>query len=172
MPSSETHPSKVMRLFAFCVIACCVVAFDQVTKASVRSSLGAVGTSAPFIPGLIKLELVENTGAAFSMGEGGAMVFALIAALIAIAAGVYVTVEDVPWYVIVPLACVAGGGVGNMIDRLTVGYVTDFFATTFVDFPVFNVADIFVTCGIAVSLIALLANDRKRDSEGDDGGHA
>ena len=54
------------------------------------------------------------------------------------------------------VACVVGGGLGNMVDRLARGSVTDFIATAFIDFPVFNVADIAVTCGIAISLIGYL----------------
>ena len=63
------------------------------------------------------------------------------------------------WPLTVGLSCVAGGGIGNMIDRLVQGSVTDFLATTFIDFPVFNVADIFVTCGVAVCLLIVLTSD-------------
>lgn len=58
-----------------------------------------------------------------------------------------------PMGLVCSLGLVAGGGVGNLIDRIVAGEVTDFFATTFVNFPVFNVADIFVTCGVVAVLL-------------------
>ena len=60
------------------------------------------------------------------------------------------------------LGAVAGGGVGNLIDRVAAGGVTDFFATAFVDFPVFNVADIFVTCGVVLVLVLWWRWDKER----------
>ena len=57
---------------------------------------------------------------------------------------------------VVSLALVVAGGIGNCIDRLTTGYVVDFIRLTFIDFPVFNVADICVTCGVVLFLIALI----------------
>ena len=67
------------------------------------------------------------------------------------------------------LGAVAGGGVGNLIDRVIAGQVTDFFATAFIDFPVFNVADIFVTCGVILSLILAWRFDAARDGGGQTG---
>ena len=58
---------------------------------------------------------------------------------------------------------VLGGGVGNMIDRMVMGYVTDFLATTFVSFPVFNVADMFVTCGVVISFVIYTAWESRRE---------
>ena len=64
---------------------------------------------------------------------------------------------------VVSLACVAGGGVGNMLDRLLRGSVTDFLCTTFMDFPVFNVADILVTLGVIATLVLVARQDRLRE---------
>ena len=63
------------------------------------------------------------------------------------------------------LSAVSAGGVGNMIDRIASGTVTDFFATTFVSFPVFNVADILVTCGVVASLALYFAWETRRARE-------
>lgn len=136
-----------------CVLAALV---DQVTKAAVRASLVS-GKPQEFIPGVLDLSFVKNTGAAFSLGEGAGPVFIVFAAVV-LAFGIWLvwSHDGLPMPLVVSVACVCGGGVGNMIDRMIFGYVTDFFATSFIDFPVFNVADIFVTVGIAVSVILYL----------------
>lgn len=117
------------------------------------------------IPGIIDLVHVENTGAAFSIGEGAGPLFAVVALAIACGAFVFVCTQEPPLSLTVSLACVVGGGLGNMFDRIMHGSVTDFLATTFIDFPVFNVADIAVTCGIAVSFVAYLLWERSLGDE-------
>jgi len=144
------------------VIVVVVVVLDQATKAAVRHLL-AVGESVDFVPGVLDLRLVHNTGAAFSLGEGAGLFFVLVAIVVLIAGWVFVWKHpDVPFALAVTVACVAGGGVGNMIDRLFMGYVTDFFATTFVSFPVFNVADTFVTCGVIASFVIYTVWESRR----------
>ena len=63
------------------------------------------------------------------------------------------------------LGCVCGGGIGNAIDRLMAGRVTDFFATTFMEFAVFNVADVFITCGVILAFIFWCRWDAKRGAD-------
>lgn len=159
------------RLVVFWVICVLAVLVDQVTKAAVRASL-VPGQPQEFIPGVLDLSFVKNTGAAFSIGEGAGPVFIVFAAAV-LAFGIWlVWSQDVlPMSLVVSVACVCGGGVGNMIDRMIFGYVTDFFATAFMDFPVFNVADIFVTVGIAVSVILyfVLVDAPANASEDSDG---
>ena len=140
----------------FWVVCVLAVLVDQVTKAAVRASLVS-GKPQEFIPGVLDLSFVKNTGAAFSLGEGAGPVFIVFAAVV-LAFGIWLvwSHDGLPMPIVVSVACVCGGGVGNMIDRMIFGYVTDFFATSFIDFPVFNVADIFVTVGIAVSVILYL----------------
>ena len=58
-----------------------------------------------------------------------------------------------------------GGGIGNAIDRVMAGRVTDFFATTFMDFAVFNVADVFITCGVILTFILWCRWDVKREAD-------
>ena len=144
------------RLVVFWVVCVLAVLVDQVTKAAVRASLVS-GKPQEFIPGVLDLSFVKNTGAAFSLGEGAGPVFIVFAAVV-LAFGIWLvwSHDGLPMPIVVSVACVCGGGVGNMIDRMIFGYVTDFFATSFIDFPVFNVADIFVTVGIAVSVILYL----------------
>lgn len=144
------------RITLFLVMAAVAVIFDQIVKAWVRSALPKTGDTAPFIPGVLRLLHVENTGAAFSMGEGKGFFFVAIAVAIFILALLAVWKEELSVPFALALGAVAGGGIGNMIDRLVQGSVTDFFATQFMDFPVFNVADIFVTLGVICVLICLI----------------
>lgn len=144
------------RITLFLVMAAVAVILDQIVKACVRSALPKTGDAAPFIPGVLRLLHVENTGAAFSMGEGKGFFFVAIAVAIFILALLAVWKEELSVPFALALGAVAGGGIGNMIDRLIQGSVTDFFATQFMDFPVFNVADIFVTLGVICVLICLI----------------
>lgn len=168
MAGNRPHLSAPARLGTYAGAAAAVVALDQVTKALVRGSL-VPGKPVTLIPHVMDLSLVYNTGAAFSMGEGKGLLFVLVAAGIALGCAVLAWREDVvPVPLVVTLGCVAGGGVGNAIDRVVAGKVTDFFATTFMDFAVFNVADIFITCGVIIALVLWVHWDREREAAGED----
>lgn len=107
--------------------------------------------------GLVDFTLVHNMGAAFGMGQGSGIIFIAIALVITIAVIVLLAVgKHHDALGVTGLALVVAGGIGNCIDRLTTGYVVDFIRFTFIDFPVFNVADICVTCGVVLFLIALI----------------
>ncbi len=153
--------ARTKNIVGYVGLAACVVALDQVTKAWAREALAAGPT--PFIPGVLDLSLVMNTGAAFSIGSGSTWVFVVLATLICVACTIWVARDEKMG---LPLVCalgaVAGGGVGNLIDRVVAGQVTDFFATSFIDFPVFNVADIFVTCGVVLVLLLAWREDDAR----------
>ena len=155
------------RLCLFAVVAALVVAFDQAVKAWVRAAL-VPGEPVALIPGVMDLSLVYNTGAAFSLGEGAGWLFVAIAVVISVGAVVFVVREkDAPLALVATLGCVAGGGIGNAIDRVAQGSVTDFFATTFVDFAVFNVADVFITCGVVVAFLLWWRWDSRRGGDDD-----
>ena len=156
MRAREELSHKGMGIVIFWLMAITVVILDQATKVAVRHLMPLGSPHRPLIPGVIELARVENTGAAFSIGEGGSWLFVICAAVAFCVALAMVWLNDLPVPLVFSLGCVAGGGMGNMIDRLAWGSVTDFIATTFIDFPVFNVADIFVTCGVAVSLVLYL----------------
>lgn len=163
LPGESTISVRVRRLVLFALVAAAVVTLDQVSKAAVRAALSP-GESVTLIPGVMDLSLIYNTGAAFSLGEGAGMLFAAIAAAMC-AGGVYVAWRraDVPLSLLLTVATVVGGGIGNAIDRVTLGAVTDFFKTTFMNFAIFNVADIFVTCGVPIALILWWRWDAARE---------
>lgn len=158
-----TSPARVWRLALFALVAAAVVALDQLSKVAARSAL-VPGEPVTLVPGVMDLSLVYNTGAAFSLGEGGGPLFVVLAAAILVA-GLVVAWRraDVPLPLLLAVAAVAGGGVGNAIDRVALGAVTDFFKTTFVDFAVFNVADIFVTCGVVLAVVLYWRWDLARE---------
>ena len=139
------------------VVAAAIVALDQFTKYLVVAGIPPYA-HVEAIPGLFHLTYVQNVGAAFSILEGQQWFFALVFALLTVAIVWEFSRKRIPftrferWCIV----AVYAGGLGNMIDRLRLGYVVDMIATDFMEFPVFNVADCFITCG-CIGLIAHLA---------------
>jgi signal peptidase II len=135
-------------------MALLVFAADRVTKCL---ALGGLRDAGPvtLVPGVMDLYLTFNEGAAFSLGSGLAWLFALLGVAAAVAAAVYVRRARPSRALVAALAAVAGGALGNALDRAVLGAVVDFLKTTFVDFPVFNVADVAITCGCAAAFVLL-----------------
>ena len=131
-------------------------ALDQWTKFLVVENIPLYG-HVEFIPDILSFTYVENTGAAFSSFKGMQWLFLLV--FVVFTAGVvwefvkkkmpFTTFER--WCI----AIIYAGGLGNMIDRLRLGYVVDMIQTEFMTFPVFNVADCFITCGCVLLLAHL-----------------
>ena len=146
-----------MQFLAFSLFAAGIVAADQFTKYLTVANI-ALYEDVPFLPGLLQLTYVQNTGAAFSSFEGQQWLFALIFIVLTVLIfweyfkkpmG-FTTFER--WCI----AAIYGGGLGNMIDRVRLGYVVDMLETTFMEFPVFNVADCFITCGCIAMMVHLV----------------
>jgi len=156
--------SRSRRLGLFAAAFAAVFALDQATKALARAAL-AVGEPVTLLPGVMDLCLVFNGGAAFSMGEGLAWLFVAIAVVVALGCAAYVAFGTPGRALSAVLGAVAGGGIGNLVDRVLTGTVTDFFMPTFVDFAVFNVADIALTCGFVVAFVLYWREDAARERE-------
>ena len=137
-----------MQFLYYAIFSVIIVIADQVTKYFTVANIGLY-EDVPFIPGLLQLTYVRNTGAAFSSFEGQQWLFALVF-LIFTGAILYEYFKK-PMPFTKPerwcIAAIYAGGLGNMIDRIRLGYVVDMIETTFMEFPVFNVADCFITCG-------------------------
>ena len=151
---------------AFClalVVISCVVA-DQAVKSLVVNSM-QLGETQRFLPPLLQLTRVHNYGAAWSSFSGARwLLIALTAAGMCAIAWLLVKIVRHPlgqW----SLAIILGGGIGNLIDRVRLGYVVDMLDTMFMDFPVFNVADVFVVCGTVCALIYYLTFYSKSDEK-------
>jgi signal peptidase II len=138
-----------------------VIALDQATKALVRSSV-AIGDRDGVFPG-VEIVHVRNEGVAFSRFSGGGTVVAVIvgAALLALVA-YFVTHLDKP-LVWLPTGMLLGGALGNVIDRIRDGAVTDFVKLP--GWPAFNVADISITFGV---LVLLYVTERPRHAAASD----
>ena len=143
------------------IIAIFAVIADQVTKYIVVQNI-EYRDSVPFIKGFMSFYHTRNTGAAISMFSDNRWVFMVFSA-ISMVIIIYLLAKEYKRHTLlnVSLAMVLGGGVGNMIDRIRLGYVVDFFRTDFVDFAIFNVADCFITVGAVLLGIYVVIFDAK-----------
>ena len=149
-----------------------VVVLDQLTKWLAVEYLIPVGT-VPIIKDALHLTYVENPGAAFGMMQNSRWIFLLVSTVAIIAIIIYL-IKFAPKnkLALLSLAFILGGGIGNMIDRVALGYVVDFIDFRLINFAVFNVADSFVCVGAALLIIYVLLIDGKENkrSEGDENG--
>ena len=146
-----------MQFLWYVLFTVAVVAADQWTKYLTVSNI-SLYQDIDFIPGFLGLTYVQNTGAAFSSFEGQQWLFALIF-LIFTAAIIWEYKRksmDFSTFERWCIAAIYGGGLGNMIDRVRLGYVVDMIRTEFMNFPVFNVADCFITCGCIAMMVSLI----------------
>ena len=146
----------MMYLF-MALLTAVIVAADQLTKLWVVANI-PLHTSMDAIPGLFHLTYTQNTGAAFSSFQGMLWLFILIFAVFTVGIVWEFSKKRMPFKTFDRWCIVAiyAGGLGNMIDRLRLGYVVDMIAVDFIDFPVFNVADCFITCGCIALLVHLV----------------
>ena len=134
-----------------------IVAADQITKFLTVANI-ALYEKVEWIPGFLRLTYVRNTGAAFSSFEGQRWLFILIFAVLTVAVIWEYRKKALPFTALERwmIAAIYGGGLGNMIDRVRLGYVVDMIETEFIQFPVFNVADCFITCGCIALMVHLI----------------
>ena len=139
-----------------------IVAVDQYTKYLTVANI-PLGGHVDAVKGIFSFTYVQNTGAAWSSFQGMIWLFVLIfvvftAAIIwefSIKRWGFTTFER--WLII----AVYGGGMGNIIDRIRLGYVVDMINLDFMNFPVFNVADCFITCGSILLIVHLIFFNKK-----------
>jgi signal peptidase II len=142
-------------------VALPIVVLDQITKAVVRANLAIGEMWAPWdwlLP-YARIYHVKNTGAAFGMLQSFGGVFMVLSVAVAVAILYYfpqVPKED--WPLRLAMGLQFGGALGNLIDRLTIGWVTDFVSVG--SFPVFNVADACISIGVAVLLVGVWLKER------------
>ncbi len=153
-------------IYSFILIVLLIV-LDQVSKVLAVSNLMGKNDFI-IIPGVLQLHYLENTGAAFSMLEGKQTLFAIMTPIL-VCLLIYILIR-MPMskkyvaldYIIVFLIA---GAIGNYIDRVTNNYVVDFIYFSLINFPVFNVADIYVTCAVILLLILILLYYKDEDLE-------
>ena len=156
------------------ILAAVLIVVDQITKYIALTRLKSVG-NVTFIKGFMDFTFVENRGAAFGILNG--KVWLLLIVAVVICAAIIYAMRKMPdtkeykwlkWTLMLILA----GAVGNVIDRLFRGYVVDFFEFTFISWPVFNMADIYVVVGtvlMAFIVLFVIKDDDKKIKEDKDG---
>lgn len=160
---------RVINLLSWLGASAVLAGLDQYTKGlAVRHLKG----QEPFVllPGIFELHYSENRGAAFGMLQGRQGFFFVIGILVLAAAG-YVMVRMPSYrcarYHFLKLCTmmITAGAVGNMVDRISQGYVVDFLYFRLIDFPIFNVADIYVTTATGLLLVLFLFYYKDEDFE-------
>ena len=135
-----------------------LVLFDQWTKAlAVAHLMNTDGLT--IIPGVFKLFYLENRGSAFGMMQNQKVFFVVFTVIVLIViALIYVRIPDVKRMLPVKVIAVLvyAGAIGNFVDRLRQSYVVDFFYFELIDFPIFNMADIYVTVSAFLLIILIL----------------
>ena len=157
----------------YAILTAALVVVDQIVKYLVRANI-ELGGSVPFLPCILDLTYVQNTGAAFSMLRSHTWVLTLTSAVVVLAVCALIVKGFFKnrlglW----SAALVLAGGMGNLIDRAVFGYVTDMFQTVFMEFAVFNLADCCITVGVPLLFLYVMlyvGRDEKKEGEADGAG--
>ena len=143
------------------------VAIDQLSKFAVRSTM-SLYQSDPVLGDFFRMTYIHNSGAAFGLNMGSPLLHTLVS-IVALGALVYLyrTLQEDERLLQAALCLVLGGAVGNIIDRLYLGEVVDFFDFGFGDlrWPIFNFADSFVTVGVILLALGYSRRDEKVATE-------
>ncbi|MCJ7702637.1 MAG: signal peptidase II [Anaerolineales bacterium] len=157
---------KYLRDYLFLLtLAGTIVALDQWTKNIIRTQLQFGETWVPWdwLAPYARIVYWHNSGAAFGLGQNLSILFTILPFFV-IGAIIfyYPQIPKSDWPLRIALGLQLGGAIGNLIDRLTIGFVTDFISVG--RFPVFNVADSSISIGVAVLIIGMWILERKQKS--------
>ena len=135
------------------LLAAAGLALDQWLKAYVTANI-PLGQAQPLVPGLVELRTVHNYGAAWSSFSGQRWLLVAVTCCIVAAVAVLLA-RRVVRHPLGVAACtmIISGGIGNIVDRVRLGYAVDMFNLLFTEYPVFNVADIFGVCGTLLGAV-------------------
>lgn len=143
---------QAVTVFAIVIL----VAVDQLLKLLVLNHLSPIG-SYTVIENFLSLTFVKNTGAAFGSFSGYTALLSVVTSVILIVGLIYLLSGKVnPKFLYIPVVMIISGGLANLIDRIFRGYVVDYIEPLFIDFAVFNFADILVTVGAFIVIAYLL----------------
>lgn len=158
----NTRKKTIIEYTVYTSIIVFGIFFDQLTKWLAVKFLDPISTF-PIIDDVFHFTFLRNRGAAFGMLSDHRWVFMTVSTVAILALAVFLYMRKAPnlWYAI-SISAIVSGGIGNMIDRISLGYVVDFIDVRLIDFAIFNVADCFVTVG-AIGLITLLVIDMIAD---------
>lgn len=152
-------------LIVYLFLSALLVAVDQWYKYWIVSNL-ALHQTKEIIPGWFSITHIRNTGAAWSVFEGQMAFFFVItvAAVAIIGYLLYKNYRENHVYSI-GLSLILAGAIGNFIDRMRLGYVVDMFQLDFIKFPIFNIADVLLFCGVFCVFVYLLFEERIKGSQ-------
>lgn len=160
----------VPEYISYALIVAVGVILDQITKMLAVRHLRPIDTL-PLIEGVLHFTYVENRGAAFGMLADARYVFIITSTVMILALSIYLILGYAQNALYASSVClIISGGIGNMIDRLALGYVVDFIDFRLINFAVFNVADSFVCVGAGLLILALvidLIKEAKAKKSGD-----
>lgn len=139
-----------------------LVLLDQVSKVFMQSFL-EYGNSVAILDGVFHLTYVENRGAAFGLFENMQVFFIIVAVIVTIVGLVYIHKSETSKLAKISICLIIAGAIGNLIDRVKMGYVVDFFDFRFIWNYVFNIADIFVVIGTLLLCIYLLKSGKEEN---------
>ena len=146
-------------------VAGVIVILDQVTKSLVRTNLaeGEMWSPWAWLLPYIRVVHIQNSGAAFGMLPGLSMVFTILSIVVVIAILYFFPrIPRQDWVLRLALCLQFGGALGNLLDRLYQGYVTDFVSV--MSFAVFNVADACISIGVTILILDIWFKEKKKDS--------
>ncbi len=155
----DRQAQPVLRYLSVLALAGSVLLADQISKAIVTSTLSG-GQSVSILGGLVRLDYTVNTGAAFSILRAQNLLFVVVAVIVS--AGIIISFRRLVragWLVRLALGLILGGALGNLVDRVRLGYVRDFIDLRW--WPVFNLADSAIVIGVIMLATAtMLSRDR------------
>ena len=136
-----------------------LIILDQLVKWAIVSNI-KLGEVKGFIPSIMSLTYLQNTGAAFSILENQQWLFTIITLLV-IGGAIWYLIKNIKgsFWLISGLTLIIAGGLGNFIDRLRQGFVVDMFQFDFINFAVFNVADTYLTFGVLIMLLVIIKEE-------------
>ena len=141
------------------IVIVALIALDQWVKFEIVKNI-QLGEVKPFIPKILSLTYLRNTGAAFSILENQQWLFAVIT-LVVIGAAIWYLSKHIKGsvWLLSALSLIIAGGIGNFIDRMRQGFVVDMFQLDFINFAIFNVADSYLTIGVMVLVVMMLKEE-------------
>ena len=137
------------------IIAFLIVLADQASKYLITLQY-SMGGQLDLIPGVLRITYATNSGGAFSMFADHTLILAIVSAVVCVIIIVLMIALKKAALAKLALGFILGGAIGNLIDRFVMGYVVDMFEPLFINFAVFNVADIFITIGAVLFVIAVI----------------
>lgn len=141
------------------IVIVALIALDQWVKFEIVKNI-QLGEVKPFLPKILSLTYLRNTGAAFSILENQQWLFAVIT-LVVIGAAIWYLSKHIKGsvWLLSSLSLIIAGGIGNFIDRMRQGFVVDMFQLDFINFAIFNVADSYLTIGVMVLVVMMLKEE-------------